>query len=65
MINLVDLTDENWEECVALTDKDDIHIASNLYRIAEAQFDEKAHSKAIFIEGKMVGYLMLVFDHEP
>lgn len=64
MIELVDLDDENWKECVTLTDKDDIHIASNLYSIAEAQFYEKAHSKAIFIEGKMVGYTMYGEDED-
>lgn len=63
-IEFIDLNKDNWIECVNLHRKEDTYIASNLYSIAEAQFYDKANSKAIIISDKMVGYTMYGEDEE-
>ena len=63
-IEFIDLNKDNWIECVNLYKKEDTYIASNLYSIAEAQFYDKANSKAIIINDKMVGYTMYGEDEE-
>ncbi|MCP4177480.1 MAG: GNAT family N-acetyltransferase [bacterium] len=63
-MELLELNSENWEECVSLHSKEDNFIASNLYSIAEAQFYDKAISRAIVVNGEMVGYVMFGEDED-
>ena len=63
-IEFIDLNKDNWIECVNLHREEDIYIASNLYSIAEAQFYDKANSKAIIADDKMVGYTMYGEDED-
>lgn len=63
-IEFIDLNKDNWIECVKLHSKEDTYIVSNLYSIAEAQFYNKANSKAIIIDDKMVGYTMYGEDED-
>jgi diamine N-acetyltransferase len=61
-IEFVELNRDNWENCANLTDKEDNYIYPNLYSIAEAQFYEKAISRAIFSNEEMVGYSLFGED---
>ena len=63
-MEFLNINKNNWKQCVNLTDKEDIFIASNLYSIAEAQFYPKANSKAIIVDGEMVGYIMYGEDED-
>jgi len=63
-MTFIDLDKDNWQECAFLTAEKDIHIASNLYSIAEAQFYPKANSKAIQVNGKIVGYTLYGEDED-
>ncbi len=63
-IELVALDKDNWETCVNLTDKGDKHIYPNLFSIAEAQFYDKAISRAIYVDQEMVGYAMYGEDED-
>ncbi|MCG8363196.1 MAG: GNAT family N-acetyltransferase [Pseudanabaenales cyanobacterium] len=63
-MEFIDIDRENWEEVVSLSDPKDRYIASNLYSIAEAQFYEKAISKAISSNGVIVGYTMYGEDDD-
>lgn len=58
---------DNWRECIRLTKDNDTFLASNLYSIAEAQFFDGAHSRAIYADNQMVGYTMygIDTDNEP
>ena len=57
-IEFIDLNKDNWIECVNLHREEDIYIASNLYSIAEAQFYDKANSKAIIADEVYEFYLV-------
>ena len=57
-MRLIEITKENWEAVIALSTSEDQFIASNLYSIAESQFYSKAVSRAIEVDGEIVGYVM-------
>ncbi|MDJ0701913.1 MAG: GNAT family N-acetyltransferase [Leptolyngbyaceae cyanobacterium MO_188.B28] len=57
-MEFIDIDRENWEAVVSLSEPEDKYIYPNLYSIAEAQFYEKAMSKAISVDGVLVGYAM-------
>ena len=63
-MEFIEITKDNWKDCAFLTDKDDKYIASNLYSIAEAQFYEKAFSKAICVKNEIIGYTMFGEDED-
>lgn len=63
-MDFIEINSDNWEECVALHTNEDIYIASNLYSIAEAQFYDKAISRAISVNDEMIGYVMFGEDEE-
>jgi len=59
-IKLMKVTADNWEEVVELelgAGQEDL-VASNLYSIAEAQFDHDARPRAVYVGKRVVGFLM-------
>lgn len=66
MIELRDITVNNWEQCInlkLLKEEKDL-IWPNVYSIAQAQFYPKAMSKAIYIGDEMVGYTLFGQDED-
>ena len=63
-MEFIDIDRGNWEKVVSLSEPEDRYVASNLYSIAEAQFYEKAISKAISSDGVIVGYTMYGEDDD-
>jgi diamine N-acetyltransferase len=59
-VNLKKVTADNWEEVVELQLKagQEDMVASNLYSVAEAQFDPDARPRAIYAGKHIVGFLM-------
>lgn len=54
------VTADNWEEVVELElrgSQEDV-VASNLYSVAEAQFDPDARPRAVYAGKRVVGFLM-------
>jgi diamine N-acetyltransferase len=51
---------DNWEEVVELElrDSQEDLVASNLYSVAEAQFDPDARPRAVYAEKRVIGFLM-------
>lgn len=64
MIRLVEISKDNWEECILLEPKQEqkAYIAPNLYSIAEAQFLDGFSSRAIYQDDVMVGYTLYGVD---
>lgn len=59
-VKLKKVTADNWEEVVELelrASQEDL-VASNLYSVAEAQFDPDARPRAIYAGKRVVGFLM-------
>jgi diamine N-acetyltransferase len=59
-VKLKDVTEDNWE-AVADLELDDAQkdlVASNLYSIAESQFDSDARPRAVYAGKDVVGFLM-------
>jgi diamine N-acetyltransferase len=59
-IKLKKVTADNWEAVVELelgADQEDL-VASNLYSVAEAQFDPDAYPRAVYAGKRVVGFLM-------
>jgi diamine N-acetyltransferase len=59
-IRLKKVTADNWEAVAALklsADQEGL-VASNLYSIAEAQFDPDARPRAVYAGRRIVGFLM-------
>ena len=64
MVNLRDVTAENWRACIRLSLHDDQvgYVASNVGTIAESKFNPHFHMRAIYADDQLVG--MLAFCHE-
>lgn len=59
-VKLKKVTADNWEEVVDLElrgSQEDL-VASNLYSVAEAQFDPDARPRAVYAGKRVVGFLM-------
>jgi diamine N-acetyltransferase len=59
-VKLKKVTADNWEEVVELElrgSQEDL-VASNLYSVAEAQFDPDARPRAVYAGKRIVGFLM-------
>lgn len=59
-VELRDVTGKNWRAVIGLKlhpEQEDL-VASNLYSIAEAQFDPEARPRAVYAGGRAVGFLM-------
>jgi diamine N-acetyltransferase len=59
-VRLKKVTADNWEAVVELeldTDQQDL-VASNLYSVAESQFDPDARPRAVYAGRRAVGFLM-------
>jgi diamine N-acetyltransferase len=54
------VTADNWEEVVELElrDSQEDLVASNLYSVAEAQFDPDARPRAVYAGKRVIGFLM-------
>jgi diamine N-acetyltransferase len=64
-VSLKKVTADNWEAVVALeldAAQQDL-VASNLYSVAEAQFDPDARPRAVYAGKRVVGFLM--YDVQP
>ncbi len=59
-VKLKKVTADNWEEVVELElrDSQEDLVASNLYSVAEAQFDPDARPRAVYAAKRVVGFLM-------
>ena len=59
-VSLKDVTADNWEAVadLELGDNQKELVASNLYSIAEAQFDPDARPRAVYAGKRVVGFLM-------
>lgn len=59
-VKLKKVTADNWEEVVELElrDSQEDLVASNLYSVAEAQFDPDARPRAVYAGKRVVGFLM-------
>ena len=69
IINLRDITNENFIECIKLTtNKDDNHtifeefVASNAFSIAQSKIQDGWVTKAIYEDDTMVGFTMYGFE---
>jgi diamine N-acetyltransferase len=59
-VKLKDVTEHNWRDVVDLKldpEQEDL-VASNLYSIAESQFDPDARPRAVYAGKRAVGFLM-------
>lgn len=64
-IKLVELTKDNWQQCIKLWAEDDKGLVSpNVYSIAEAQFYPRAISRAIMANEQMIGYALFGQDDD-
>lgn len=60
-VRLKMMTADNWEEVVVelgLRASQEDLLASNLYSVAEAQFDPDARPRAVYVGKRVVGFLM-------
>jgi hypothetical protein len=59
-VKLKKVTADNWEEVVELElrGKQEDLVASNLYSVAEAQFDPDARPRAVYAGKRVIGFLM-------
>ena len=59
-VKLKKVTADNWEEVVdlELRDSQEDLVASNLYSVAEAQFDPDARPRAVYAGKRVIGFLM-------
>ena len=66
MISLVDITPENWDECVSLAvaPEQKGFVASNADSLAEAKVESGMHPVGISSDGKLVGFAMYGNDSE-
>lgn len=70
-INLRDITNDNWIECIRLTtNKDNTHtvfeeyIASNALSLAQSKVQEGWNTKAIYDNETMVGFAMYGYSYD-
>ncbi|WP_409270207.1 GNAT family N-acetyltransferase [Neobacillus sp. SCS-31] len=63
-VKLVELTKENWEECVELSvaENQKGFMASNLYSLAEVQYLQNFEALGIHDGERMVGFVMAGLD---
>lgn len=59
-----DITKKNWEECIALSvsEEQNKFVASNVYSLAQSKFETEMCPLGIYVNDKMVGFLMYVKD---
>ncbi|MCM3340102.1 GNAT family N-acetyltransferase [Paenibacillus sp. MER TA 81-3] len=64
-ISLVDVTVDNWKNCIQLSPKEEQRnfVASNLYSIAQSKVEPNLKPCAIYAEDTMTGFVM--FDTVP
>ena len=64
MIELIELTMDNFEECIKLQVHDSQlgFVASNAYSLSEAFVDKVSEPRAIYADGKMVGFIMYYYE---
>jgi len=64
LIELREITMENFRDCIRLSVAEDQKgfVASNMYSLAEAKADGVSNPRAVYAEGKMVGFTMYWFD---
>jgi len=63
-LDFVALNKDNWNDCARLWSSEDVFITANVHSIAEAQFYPKAISRAICLDGEMIGYTMYGEDDD-
>ena len=65
-VTLKPITVANWREAYKLKVKEDqtSFVAPNLYSIAESQFYPSVEKRAIYVDDKMVGFIMWALDDE-
>lgn len=67
MVNLADLTRDNWLQCIRLElhDHQRHYLASNVATIAESKFEPHHRLRAIYSNGEMVGLLAYCQEDDP
>lgn len=65
-ISLRPITNENWEDCIQLrvAPHQQSFIASNLYSLAESKFEQSFVPMGIYLDDRMIGFLMYGKDPE-
>ncbi|MFJ5716901.1 GNAT family N-acetyltransferase [Neobacillus novalis] len=65
-ISLKGITQENWEECIQLevAPHQKSYIASNVYSLAESKFETSFVPMGIYLDNRMIGFLMYGKDPE-
>lgn len=65
-INFRQITKDNWRECIKLATREDQkhYVASNLYSLCEANYEQGCFPLAIYEADAMVGFVMYGFDDE-
>lgn len=60
MISFVEITKDNWRECISLTvtQEQQGFVASNLYSLAESKFEPEMCPVGICKDNKLVGFAM-------
>ena len=64
LVELRDVTMDNFRECIALdvAEHQRGFVASNIYSLAEAKADGVSNPLAIYADGRMVGFTMYWYD---
>lgn len=67
MVTLKPITQENYQQVIALSDQlsttDRSKIADNVYSLADAYVYDYAWPRAVYVDDTLVGFLMLGFDN--
>jgi len=65
-IHFVEVTRENWEECIDLsvTDDQEDFVTSNCESILQSKFEDNCFPLCIYNDNKMIGFLMYDIDPE-
>jgi diamine N-acetyltransferase len=65
-IRLKEIDKDNWQECIQLKVQESQvnYIPSNLYSVAEAQFEDGIKLLGIFLEETMVGFASYILDDQ-
>jgi len=65
-IHFVDVTRENWEECIELSvsDEQEDFVATNYESILLSKYEENCYPLCIYYNDEMIGFLMYDIDPE-
>ena len=64
MIEIVEITKSNWQECISLSVSDEQKgfIASNVYSLAESKFEPEMHPIGFKKDDSLIGFAMFGYE---